>query len=493
MRYCPACNALCSYNSTHCDECGAQLFDKVVKKIPCETCGTLNDETAAYCSKCRTALHSAVDSKKTCPKCKRLNPADAMFCNYCGFNMSPTAPKSPRSAVVQKHKLSESSISNDPKLKSIKKEKNLSKEALVRLIGIAAAVVILLILCIGIGVSSSKKKYNFVDKKLTEAVEVLEKKEKEYKVYYIPTDTYDINGIPVVSYFQAVKDGVTEKDKYNKKAELIELFCFAPYVEITTIEKYGDETSGTKLVLTLKNNNPNNVMLSNVEFNVSTVDEKGEQVTPAVKTTSVVYCDVGNTAQILADYQSGGTVAKISDMVLLFSDGSKQILTNSMTSKIADMGTNIDAIPVLVTNPEGETEISTANNMDGDSCVAGTASFIGIVKTKSGSGLNHRTGSNTSSNFLATIPNDTKLAFDKIENGFGHCTYNGIEGWVSLDYVECFYIANAAVNVFAEANNTSAAVGSLAAGTVVYFKYVSGNYANIGNGFVEIALLTSKY
>ena len=75
---------------------------------------------------------------------------------------------------------------------------------------------------------------------------------------------------------------------------------------------------------------------------------------------------------------------------------------------------------------EEETTTETAKEEEGRT---------GIVSAD-GDGLSLRSGPDASNDVLDLIPDGTELVITEEQDGWGHVTYNGTEGWVSLDYVE---------------------------------------------------------
>ncbi len=59
--------------------------------------------------------------------------------------------------------------------------------------------------------------------------------------------------------------------------------------------------------------------------------------------------------------------------------------------------------------------------------------------TTSGGTLNIRSGTGTSYSILGAVPNGTALAVQKISGNWAYITYNGISGWVSMDYLAIGY------------------------------------------------------
>ena len=59
----------------------------------------------------------------------------------------------------------------------------------------------------------------------------------------------------------------------------------------------------------------------------------------------------------------------------------------------------------------------------------------GIVSAD-GDGLSLRSGPDASYDVLDLVPDGTELVITEEQDGWGHVTYNGTEGWVFLDYVE---------------------------------------------------------
>lgn len=65
------------------------------------------------------------------------------------------------------------------------------------------------------------------------------------------------------------------------------------------------------------------------------------------------------------------------------------------------------------------------------------SSTVGIYKTNTpNSTLNFRSSPSTSSTVIASIPDNTELSVTKIQDNWGYTVYNGVGGWISLDFAE---------------------------------------------------------
>jgi len=61
--------------------------------------------------------------------------------------------------------------------------------------------------------------------------------------------------------------------------------------------------------------------------------------------------------------------------------------------------------------------------------------YSGVVSAD-GDGLTLRSGPDSDNDFLAVIPDGTQLDILDVQDGWGYVSFDGYEGWVSLDYVE---------------------------------------------------------
>lgn len=104
--------------------------------------------------------------------------------------------------------------------------------------------------------------------------------------------------------------------------------------------------------------------------------------------------------------------------------------------------------------------------------------------------LNHRSGSGISNSSNCIIPNGTKLNISEIYDEWGKVIYNGVEGWVSLDYTEYEgqlpssystgkYIVNELINFRTKTESDAPSYGLIPSGTVVKVIEVDYNWGKI--------------
>lgn len=131
---------------------------------------------------------------------------------------------------------------------------------------------------------------------------------------------------------------------------------------------------------------------------------------------------------------------------------------------------------------------------------------IGKYKVLANPQLNIRKSATTSSIKLGTVPYNTIVEVTSISNGWGYITYNGITGWISLDYTELVsaseqptpsgttapnvkplgtykvYNVTTHLNVRSGPSTSHTAVGKVYGGDVVTVSAISGNWAKITKG-----------
>lgn len=84
---------------------------------------------------------------------------------------------------------------------------------------------------------------------------------------------------------------------------------------------------------------------------------------------------------------------------------------------------------------------------------------IGIYITNTpNSTLNFRSEPSTSSSVLSSIYDNTELEITKIQNNWGYTVYNGIEGWISLDFAE--FVKEFSYDVEYDSDNVSSSTVS---------------------------------
>lgn len=82
---------------------------------------------------------------------------------------------------------------------------------------------------------------------------------------------------------------------------------------------------------------------------------------------------------------------------------------------------------------------SAADTNNGNDSPAGDAYASGTYTVDlngDGDSVNVRSEASSYSTLLTTIPEGTELTVDKIDGNWGHITYEGIEGWVFMDYMK---------------------------------------------------------
>ena len=104
---------------------------------------------------------------------------------------------------------------------------------------------------------------------------------------------------------------------------------------------------------------------------------------------------------------------------------------------------------------------------------------FGIYKVNTpDSALNLRAEPTTSCTILDSIPHNTELNITKIQNGWGYTTYNNINGWVSLDFLQFVspFIELKSLTVHSAPNKTRYYIGEkfLATGLVLLAEYTDG-------------------
>ena len=105
--------------------------------------------------------------------------------------------------------------------------------------------------------------------------------------------------------------------------------------------------------------------------------------------------------------------------------------------------------------------------------------IFGIYKVNTpDSSLNLRAEPNTSCDILDSIPHNTELDITKIQNGWGYTSYNGISGWVSLDFLEFVspFIELESLTVHSAPNKTRYYIGEkfIATGLSLLAEYTDG-------------------
>lgn len=498
MRHCPACNALCNDNDTHCPDCGAELFKIPEGKILCTKCGTQNNENNAMCEKCGNVLHAATipgqqtfeDVNKVnvrvCPVCDRENNAEAVFCNFCGKNMNnPTASSGGlRERIYNKNNKSGSEIAmtRDPKLSNAEKP-TISKRTFMIIVAAAAVLVILAGVIAGAVIGSKNK--NFNGKTLADASEFLSKKKIPYEVVINETPAYSLDKEPAVVSFSSVTGESQLSDKFNKKADKIILYVQSAYVDTVSVER----NSAGNVFVTFKNNYTS--MLTNVDLQIKKVEED-KTLSTAYTAAQGCYCAPGNTALVCVNCTEPTSPLAFCEITFTFADGTTQKLSGEKVYSSADIGTCNETIPVT-NSGEDETKISLDNNIKADNCKDGECSFKGIVKTSTGSSLNMRSSASLNADKVSSIPNGTIVAFSKIENGFGYCTYGGKTGWAKLDYIEASYRCVSDTDILASAAADAAKTGTLAAGTSITVDSIENGYVKTAQGYILLSSLSSNY
>jgi len=66
--------------------------------------------------------------------------------------------------------------------------------------------------------------------------------------------------------------------------------------------------------------------------------------------------------------------------------------------------------------------------------MADLSAFFGTVSAEGG--LTLRDGPGSDNDDLTIIPDGTQIAIEEVQDGWGRVEYDGMSGWVSLDYVE---------------------------------------------------------
>lgn len=94
--------------------------------------------------------------------------------------------------------------------------------------------------------------------------------------------------------------------------------------------------------------------------------------------------------------------------------------------------------------------------------------------------LNLRAQASTASAVLTQIPNGTSVTVFETANGWAKVTYNGLTGYVSLDYLVLRQgCTTSALNLRAEANTSSAILTQMPLGTVLSVQSVSSGWARV--------------
>ncbi|MBQ9030651.1 MAG: SH3 domain-containing protein [Parasporobacterium sp.] len=76
-----------------------------------------------------------------------------------------------------------------------------------------------------------------------------------------------------------------------------------------------------------------------------------------------------------------------------------------------------------------------AEDGDEDTDTAVRTGETGVVSAD-GDGLLLREGPDSSYDYLTIVPDGTELTIQEEQDGWGYVSFDGLEGWVSLDYVE---------------------------------------------------------
>ncbi len=108
------------------------------------------------------------------------------------------------------------------------------------------------------------------------------------------------------------------------------------------------------------------------------------------------------------------------------------------------------------------------------------------VNTADGSALNIRKSADINAGILGTLPNTTVFYVDNINGEWGHTSYNGVSGWVYLDYCDFMFSLNEFCTVTAEPSlnlrsthaKTDNIIGTIPAGAVIQItdKYRDSSY-----------------
>ncbi len=127
----------------------------------------------------------------------------------------------------------------------------------------------------------------------------------------------------------------------------------------------------------------------------------------------------------------------------------------------------------------------------GCSAFASTAYAAGAWGTVNASSLNLRASASTDSAVLAQIPNGTSVQVSSTSAGWAMVAYNGMTGYVSLDYLTLQQGRTTAVlNLRAEANTSSAILAQMPQGTTISIQEVSAGWAKVTyNGMTGYASL----
>ncbi len=98
-----------------------------------------------------------------------------------------------------------------------------------------------------------------------------------------------------------------------------------------------------------------------------------------------------------------------------------------------------------------------------DSCSCST-DYVGAYRTNTGADytLNIRSGHGTSYSVIGSIPNGTTVNVTKSDDKWAHITYDGVSGYVSMDYLEKLD----AITVCCSVNSLNLTLGETASGTV---------------------------
>lgn len=98
--------------------------------------------------------------------------------------------------------------------------------------------------------------------------------------------------------------------------------------------------------------------------------------------------------------------------------------TAKETETQAEAETTTKAFAVAQSEDEGE-----AGEMEAFSA------YYGVVSAD-GDGLTLREDADSNSGGLTLIPDGTEIAIEEVKDGWGRVNYDGMTGWVSLDYIE---------------------------------------------------------
>ena len=109
------------------------------------------------------------------------------------------------------------------------------------------------------------------------------------------------------------------------------------------------------------------------------------------------------------------------------------------TTKAADKETTTKAPKETTTKEEATTEafaVPQAGDYQGGNDYEEEAGggYYGVVEA-GGDGLMLRNGPDSDYEFLSVVPDGTEIEILDVEDGWGYVSYDGVEGWVSLDYV----------------------------------------------------------